>query len=167
MSSKSSCGLRATISGTTRGFIYSCLNSNSGLGGPSVTNPHLTPDCKHYILPPSFLTFMKYRDSDQPSPRPATKMPPIDEPKVSTIQTAVRNLTVDEVARRSAARSVHVVCFVSGEEITVEYAWFFDLVDDGSQIKRIEQFCEEGAREIHGMHQELIKQVDAFGPPSQ
>ncbi|TGJ83558.1 hypothetical protein E0Z10_g5210 [Xylaria hypoxylon] len=167
MSSDSSSSLRATISATTRGFIYSCLNGNSVLGGPKSINSNLTPDCKHYMLPRSFPIAMESPGPDQPSPSPAVETPFTDDPKVCTIQTAVSSLTIDEVARRSAARSVHAIRFISGEEMTLEYAWFFHLVDDGSGIKRIEQFSEEGTRNMHDTRQELIRQVKASGPPSQ
>lgn len=61
---------------------------------------------------------------------------------MAVVSTEFLNLIVDPEKRTSAARTRHALKFKNGEEMSLEFAWFFDLNDDGTKITKILEFVD-------------------------
>ncbi|KAI0455476.1 hypothetical protein F5B21DRAFT_503293 [Xylaria acuta] len=138
--------LREIIETTTRDFLKSAEFA-AIVKDPSVVCSALDPDCRRQIVPRSFMASMGAAE-DRLFSNAEAEAASAENMQVSAVKkTEIFNLTVDEVARKSAARTVSVIKFRDGEEMTLENSWFFELVEDGSKIKGIVEFCgEETAR---------------------
>ncbi|KAI3338829.1 hypothetical protein F4824DRAFT_457229 [Ustulina deusta] len=153
--------LRANMEATVRGFIMSHYGANHILDYPAFIAEKLTPDCKLMVAPGAFLEALGTAPNVRFDNAAVIKGQRDDLSVCRALQTVVSNVTIDDAGRRAAARSMHVVRFVDGVEMTAEYSWFFDLVDDGSLIKRITQFCGEGARETYEKRAYMLGDIDA------
>ncbi|KAI0481755.1 hypothetical protein F4859DRAFT_512890 [Xylaria cf. heliscus] len=138
-----SSSLRQTIEITTRDFLKSAELAGA-IRDPGVVTRSLGLECRRQIVPRSFMEGMRASPPDRLFSNAEAKSAATENLQVSSVvKTEILNLTIDEEARMSAARTVSVMKFRDGEEMTLENSWFFELVEDGSKIIKIVEFCGE------------------------
>ncbi|KAI1429414.1 hypothetical protein F5Y12DRAFT_487506 [Xylaria sp. FL1777] len=179
--------LRVAMEKTTREFIRSFYGGDHVLHNPKFSATKLTPTCACLIVPRATLTSLPPSSYSSTISLPPTLVVDDDDeaeaeaeaaaaaaaevageewkatdPKVCGIRnTVILDLTIDEGVQRSVARSVHVIGFVDGEEMALEYSWFFELVDEGRLIRKAVQFCGEGTRMVHEKRLLLVRGASA------
>ncbi|KAI3336321.1 hypothetical protein HD806DRAFT_1878 [Xylariaceae sp. AK1471] len=157
--------LRETIEATTRECILSYEAASNASKNASMISRSLSPSCSRLIVPQNFLASMGAPEPDRAFPNGEYESLFASDLKATHFPsggTTILDLTIDETAKRSAARTSHVIEFSDGEKMTLEFAWFFELLDDGTKVKRIVEFCDPGMSRKHFEKiQGLLKETQA------
>ena len=133
--------LRSNIENTVR----SCLmgyKDGAEAKDPSLISRALAANCTRRIIPDSFIKALgqitpldftndKYQEAFA------------SDLTVSAVtRTDIHNLTIDVSAGNAAARTDNVIRFIDGESVRLEFCWFFDLNEDGTEITNIIEFAD-------------------------
>ncbi|KAI0105465.1 hypothetical protein GGR51DRAFT_189431 [Nemania sp. FL0031] len=137
--------LRATMEATVRSFLRSPVDATRAQDLRLVTRD-LTRDCKRQVLPRTFQLQLELSTPDERFDNAHTERSFRENAKVCAVRaTEIHSLTIDETARRAAARTSTVVCLPDRKEMELETCWFLDLVQDGTRIKGVTEFVGENA----------------------
>ncbi|KAI1411247.1 hypothetical protein F5Y13DRAFT_64567 [Hypoxylon sp. FL1857] len=106
----------------------------------------MTPDCKWFIKPDSFIAkypFIKSpRTVADEEAHLAREISVLDESRIKVLDSVV------DAATRKA--SVHVELwakYAGSEPSTMEMCWYFDFTDDGKKVSRVIEFIDTSASE--------------------
>jgi hypothetical protein len=144
--------LREAIEATTRECILSYEAASNPSKNASLISRSLSSSCTRLIVPWNFLASMGALELDRLVPNAEYERLFAADLKVTHFPsgtTDILDLTIDETARKSAARTSHIIEFSDGDEMTLEFAWFFDLEVDGTKVKRIVEFCDPDLSRRH------------------
>lgn len=133
--------IRNSIEQNTTEFI-SCYETAAKTNDPNSISVHLSSDCRR------FLASRAFRESN--GIPPGTSLSNADYqaayqrqmPIWQVTSTEIFNLTIDVEGRKAAARTVDQGEFVDGEKLVLEFAWFLDFNDAGTEITKIMQYAD-------------------------
>jgi len=149
--------LRKTINTTLRSHLMSYLPASS-TSDPSHLNKDLNPTALRHISPSSFLLAL-----GAPSDLTIT---PIDyiaqfgkELTASKVKSVdyIPDVVIDTEGRFTAARSGYTNKFTdNGEEVQLEFAWFFEFTEDGRKITKVREFVDA---DVAGRYQRRVAEI--------
>ncbi|KAI1124777.1 hypothetical protein F5Y10DRAFT_268771 [Nemania abortiva] len=154
----SSSRIRSTMEATVRDFLQSPFEATD-TGDLRAISRRLTPECRRQLAPRSFLLHLETLTPDNNFDNAHSETAFRENFKVCRVKwIEVVDLVLDEAARRASARTKTVVSYHDDSEIEIETCWFFELVENGTQIQRIVEFVgEEMAARKHVKNMTLLR----------
>ncbi|KAI1136824.1 hypothetical protein F5Y05DRAFT_105097 [Hypoxylon sp. FL0543] len=135
--------LRSTIESTLLALLKTQAISSSNRDASRIA-ALLTPDCKWFIKPESFISrypFIKSpRTVADEEEHLAREISVLDESRVNILDSVV-----DAAARKASARTELWTKYAGNEPSTMEICWYFDFTDDGKKVSRVVEFIDTSA----------------------
>ena len=103
---------------------------------------HLSPDCRRFLASRAFLEAVNQPPGFSLSNAEYQAQYEHVMPIWSINATEISNFTIDPERRKAAARTISHGEFSDGEKYQVEFAWFLDFNDEGTEITGIVQYVD-------------------------
>lgn len=135
--------LRAAMDTTLRAFLNSYPLASS-TANPKLLSTHLSPACLRHVYPASFLPKLgappdMTMDIESYAARFSGEMLASKCKRVDDISDVV----IDTETRTAAARAKFTNEYTdNGEEVSLEFGWWFEFEEDGKKISKIKEFLD-------------------------
>ncbi|KAF4962558.1 hypothetical protein FSARC_9336 [Fusarium sarcochroum] len=136
--------LRKKIEATLVSFL-AAYEDGKAQNNPSLINRDVTPDCLRHLLPTSLCKSLGL-PPDFAMNNEIYEQNYANDLKLGGVHDTVNtNLVIDVDASKAALTTKSDLTFNEGDLLVLEFAWFFDLNEDGSKIKRVVEFADPDA----------------------
>ncbi|EOO02479.1 hypothetical protein UCRPA7_2019 [Phaeoacremonium minimum UCRPA7] len=151
--------IRQLLEKKTNDFLL-CYEDATNANDPNLISRHLAPDCKRYFGPVGYLTAMGLPPDfgfSVPEYQAAYEQ---HMPIWAVKSTDILNVVIDEAGRKAAARSICHGEFCDGDKFALDFTWFLEFSEDGTEIKKVLEFVDipESIRHFK-KNQELLEKV--------
>ncbi|OTA55206.1 hypothetical protein K449DRAFT_388215 [Hypoxylon sp. EC38] len=132
--------LRSTMESTLLALLETQAISPSNRDASRIV-ALMTPECKWFIKPDSFIAkypFIKSpRTVADEETHLAREIAALEESRVKVIDSVV-----DAATRKASARVEHWTKYTGSEPSTMEICWYLDFTDDGKKVLRVVEFID-------------------------
>lgn len=138
--------LAETMEGTFRAFLQGYIDASKTKDMTRLST-HVTPDCRRYVGPRSFIEMYGVGpDFSMSAGEYEAEFHGMTHYEI--VKYEIYNLVIDTQNSKVAARTELFVRFYDGAESSRNHLWFLDLTDDGANITKIYQHneAEEGRK---------------------
>lgn len=133
--------IRELIEKRTNDFLM-CYEDATRANDGNLISRHLAPDCKRIFGPVGYLTAMGLPPDFGFSVAEYQSAYEQHMPIWAVKSTEILNVVVDPVGKKAAARSICHGEFCDGDKFALDFTWFLDFSDDGTEIKKILEFVD-------------------------
>ena len=133
--------LREALEKKTRDFALSYETAGK-TKDPNAISIHLAPNCRRVFGPVSFLREVNWTPESSYSNAEYQLEYEKHMPIWWVNSTDIYNVTIDVEGRKSAARTSYYGEFVDGEKMQLDFAWFLDFNDDGTEIIKVLEYVD-------------------------
>ena len=132
--------LRSNIENTVRRCLMG-HKDGADQNDASIISRGLAADCQRHIIPDSFIEALGVKPPFILTNQQYQEAFASDITVSKAMRTDILDLTIDAPARRAAARTDNDP-LVGDENFRLEFTWFFNLNEDGTEITRIVEFAD-------------------------